>query len=144
MKPMKKLKLSLLLIFTASAFSIASGQEKNAKSQEALLAGTTSDTELVRGKDSTKKNTPSKNTINSSEKKAQKVKFDGIDYYVIDGIWHTKFKNKYILKQAPKGVKLNFIPKGGKMVTMGGKKYYKSNGVFYKKLKGGFYEVVRP
>ncbi len=135
---MKKLKLSLLVIFTVTAFTMINSQEK-VTSQEALLAGTTLDTELIRSKDSTKKN-----TINSSDKKAQKINFKGINYYVIDGLWHTKFKNKFILKQAPKGAKLNFIPKGGKLVTMGGKKYYKSNGVFYKKVKGGFYEVARP
>jgi len=137
-KKMKKLKLNLLVIFMVTSFTMVNSQEK-VTDQEALLAGTTLDTELIRSKDSTKKN-----TINSSDKKAQKVNFNGINYYVIDGLWHTKFKNKFILKQAPKGARLDFIPKGGKLVTMGGKKYYKKNGVFYKKVKGGFYEVARP
>lgn len=136
---MKKLKISLLVLFSIGTFTMVSSQEK-VTSQEELLARTTSDTELIRSKkDSTKKN-----TINSSDRKAQKVNFSGIDYYVIDGLWHTKFKNKFVLKQAPKGARLFFIPKGGKLVTMGGKNYYKKNGVFYKKVKDDFYEVARP
>ena len=140
MNTMRKLKLSLLLICTITAFTMINGQEK-VESQEALLVQNNT---LVTGNDTVKNGVNAKNTINSSDKKAKKVNFDGIDYYVIDGIWYTKFKNKFILKKAPKGAKLTFIPKGGKIVTMGGKKYYKSNGVFYKKVKGGFYEVARP
>ncbi|MCF6348130.1 MAG: hypothetical protein L3J20_07515 [Flavobacteriaceae bacterium] len=85
-----------------------------------------------------------KATINKSEKKVSEITYDGINYYVINGIWHIKFKNKLVLRQAPKGARITFLPKDGKMVTMGGKKYYKSNGVFYKKLKESIYEVARP
>ncbi len=85
-----------------------------------------------------------KATINKSEKKVQEITYDGMSYYVIDGIWHIKFKNKLILRQAPKGAQISFLPKNGKMVVMGGKKYYKSNDVFYKKIKNNLYEVTRP
>ena len=85
-----------------------------------------------------------KKTIKVTEKKEKIVKHDGVTYYVIDGMWHTKMKNRYVLKTAPKGAKTNFIPDGGKIVTLAGKKYYKCRGVFYKKLPGGLYEIERP
>lgn len=86
-----------------------------------------------------------KETIIATKKKEAKiVKHDGITFYVIDGLWHTKMKNKYVLRAAPKGARLDFIPTGGKLVQMGGKKYYKCKGVFYIKTKDGNYEVSRP
>ena len=83
-----------------------------------------------------------KETIKHTEKQETITEHDGITYYVIDGLWHTKMKNKYVLKTAPKGAKLKFLPKNGKLVTMAGKKYYKYRGVFYKK-GNDYYEVVR-
>ena len=85
-----------------------------------------------------------KATINSTDRQIEKTTHDGIDYYIIDGIWYSKFKKRYVLKQAPKGAIINFTPKDGKMVIMGGKKYYKCKGVFYKKTKDSLYEVTSP
>lgn len=85
-----------------------------------------------------------KKTIKITEKKEKLVKHEGVTYYVIDGMWHTKMKNRYVLKTAPKGAKTDFIPEGGKLVTLAGKKYYKCRGVFYKKLPSGQYEIERP
>ncbi len=85
-----------------------------------------------------------KKTIKVTEKKEKVVNHKGITYYVIDGMWHTKMKNRYVLKTAPDGAQTDFIPEGGKLVTLAGKKYYKCRGVFYKKLKNGRYEIERP
>ena len=85
-----------------------------------------------------------KETIKLTEKKEKKVVHKGITYYVIDGMWHTKMKNRYILKTAPEGAQTNFIPEGGKLVTLAGKKYYKCRGVFYRKIENGLYEIDRP
>jgi len=119
---MNKLKLIALLLIAFASFTSVNAQIASAE----------------------KKDSAEKATINNSEKKVREVSHDGIKYYVIDGIWHTKFKNKLVLRQAPKGARVSFLPKNGKIVTMGGKKYYKSNGIFYKKIKGGLYEVARP
>ena len=145
---MKNLILSVLAIFAFTLFNTTNAQE-TIKSQEDLLAKRSSKAKsgkdkLTANEDKSFKVISDKNTINCSDKKAKLISFNGINYYIIDGIWHTKFKNKYILKQAPKGARISFLPKNGKMVTMGGMNYYKSNGVFYKKIKGGFYEVARP
>ena len=130
-----------------SAFTIVGAQEKIKDQKSTSINSTSLTLKSNKPEDRigtiTKVNS-TKKTINISEKTAQKVTFEGIDYYVIEGIWHTKFKNRYVLHKAPKGARLHFIPKGGKTVTMGGRKYYKYNNVFYKKIKGGFYEVVRP
>ena len=109
------------------------------KLMAALLVAFISFTSVNAQVDSTEKA-----TINKSEKEISEIKHDGINYYVINGIWYIKFKNKLVLRRAPKGAKITFLPKDGKMVTMGGKKYYKSNGIFYKKLKGSMYEVTSP
>ena len=85
-----------------------------------------------------------KKTIKVTEKQEKLVVHEGITYYVIDGMWHTKMKNRYVLKPAPEGAQTDFIPDGGKLVTLAGKKYYKCRGVFYKKIKNGLYEIERP
>jgi len=127
---MKKLKLSIFLLLTLTTFSVVNAQEKVNNEGDRVI--------------NEKSKSSSKQTINISDKKPQKISYDGLDYYIIEGIWHIKFKNKLILRQAPKGAKISFLPKNGKTVVMGGKKYYKSNGVFYKTAKGGLYEVTRP
>lgn len=83
-------------------------------------------------------------TIQTEEKKVEKVTHKEMEYHIIDGIWYLKVKERYILKRAPKGAKLKHLPKEGENVVMGGKKYYKLNGVFYKKIKSGLWEVARP
>jgi len=85
-----------------------------------------------------------KPTINSSKKQENIVNYKGVDYYIIEGMWYAKFKKRLVFKQAPTGAKVPFIPGKGEMVTLGGKKYFKCNGVFYKKLKPELYEVTRP
>ena len=82
-------------------------------------------------------------TIRSSEKEINEIVHSGITYYIFNGTWHTKMKNRYVLKNAPKGAKINFKPEGGESVTMHGKKYYKCKGIFYKQNKDSLYEVVR-
>lgn len=85
-----------------------------------------------------------KPTINSSEKKPEKITHKEIDYYIIDGVWYAKMNKRFVLRPAPKGAILKDLPNGTKKATLGGIKYQKLNGVFYKKRKDGLYEVVRP
>jgi len=143
---MKLLKTSLFILFTFFALNNINAQEKIENMENHIPK---EDLTLAEKNAKEAKSDPNKDngkgTINVSDKKSLKVKHDGIQYYVIDGIWYTKFKNKYVLRQAPKGAKTNFIPAGGKMVTMGGVNYYKCKGVFYRKTnKTGIYEIARP
>jgi hypothetical protein len=82
-------------------------------------------------------------TIRTSEKEIEEIIHKGITYYIFNGTWHTKMKNRYVLRNAPKGAKIDFKPAGGEYVTMHGKKYYKCKGIFYKQHKDSLYEVVR-
>ena len=82
-------------------------------------------------------------TIRTSDNKIKQIEFKGINYYIFNGTWHTKSKKRYVLRNAPKGAKINFKPEGGEFVTMHGKKYYKCKGIFYKQHKDSLYEVVR-
>ena len=72
---MKKIKLGLLLIIILTAFNVTQAQDTSKNNVSA------------------KKINSTKSTINSSEKKAKNIKFDNIDYYVIEGMWYTKLKN---------------------------------------------------
>lgn len=119
---MKKLRPILFVVFFFSIASMVNAQET---------------------KENGKVN-KSKSTINATDKIPKKVVFNDLDYYVIDGIWYGKFKNKYVLRQAPEGARIDFLPKNGKIVILVGKKYYKCKGVFYKKTKDGLYQVARP
>ncbi len=87
--------------------------------------------------------TEKKPTINSSKKEPGEFKYKGVNYFIIDGIWYAKYKKRYVFVKAPLGALVPFTPGKGAMVTMGGKKYYKCNGIFYKKLKPDLFEVVR-
>lgn len=88
------------------------------------------------------KDTTSK-TIKSSDVVITEVNYKGITYYIFNSTWHTKMKNRYVLRNAPKGAKIDFKPKGGEYVNMHGKKYYKCKGIFYKEYKDSIFEVVR-
>jgi len=82
-------------------------------------------------------------TIHSTEKEIKEVVHSGITYYIFNGTWYTKMKNRYVLRNPPKGAKITFKPSGGEYVVMHGKKYYKCKGIFYKEHKDSIYEVVR-
>jgi len=85
-----------------------------------------------------------KPTINSSEKKPEKITHKDIEYYIIDGVWYAKINKRFVLRQAPKGAILKDLPNGTEKASLGGIAYQKLNGVFYKKRKDGLYEVARP
>jgi hypothetical protein len=99
-------------------------------SSNEVTAQTVSDTEKTK-------------TIGTSNKEIKEIEHKGITYYVFNGTWHTKMKNRYVLRNAPKGVKISFKPEGGEYVKMHGKKYYHCKGIFYKEHKDSIYEVVR-
>jgi len=120
---MKKFKFSLLIIIVLTSFNFLNAQNN----------------------DIDEKINKNKQTINTTEKKVEKIKFKDIEYYIIEGIWYIKIGNKYVLRQAPKGAKIDFLPTGGEPVVMGGIRYYKCKGIFYKKNRNDdLYEVARP
>ncbi|MCK0130898.1 hypothetical protein MWU59_05215 [Flavobacteriaceae bacterium F08102] len=83
-------------------------------------------------------------TINTTDKESEIVIHKDLEYHIIDGIWYLKSNEKLILRKAPKGARLKRLPKGGEYIVLGGKKYYRLNGVFYKKIKKDLFEVARP
>jgi len=101
-----------------------------------------SNTSTAQEKADTSKTT-TKTIRTSSDKEIKEIVHKGITYYVFNSTWHTKMKNRYVLRNAPKGAKIDFKPDGGEYVTMHGRKYYRCRGIFYKELKDNIYEVVR-
>jgi len=118
---MKRLMIGLIII-------VAFVTSNQVVAQKVIDTSTTS-TETIR--------------TDANKKKIVEIEHKGVIYYVFNGTWHTKMKNRYVLKNAPKGAKISFKPEGGKYVTMHGKKYYRCKGIFYKELKDSIYEVVR-
>ncbi len=118
---MKRLMIGLIIV-------VASVTSNQATAQQELDTSTTS-TKTIR--------------TDEAKNKIFEIEYKGIMYYVFNGTWHTKMKNRYVLKNAPKGAKISFKPEGGKYVTMHGKKYYRCKGIFYKEHKDSIYEVVR-
>ena len=88
-------------------------------------------------------NKTSTKTIGTAKKEIKELVHKGVTYYIFNGTWHTKMKNRYVLRNAPKGAQIDFKPEGGEYVKMHGKKYYHCKGIFYKEIKDGLYEVVR-
>lgn len=82
-------------------------------------------------------------TIRTDKEEIKLIEHNGVTYYIINSTWHTKMKNRYVLRNAPKGARIDFKPKGGEYIIMGGKKYYKCKGIFYKQHKDSIFEVVR-
>jgi len=117
---MKKLILSLLIINVFIFSSTINAQKISDKTKSATTK-----------------------TIHTDNEEIKLVEHNGIKYYIFNSTWHTKMKNRYVLRNAPKGAKIDFKPEGGEFITMGGKKYYKCKGIFYKQHKDSIFEVVR-
>lgn len=66
----------------------------------------------------------------------------GVIFYYAKGVWYKPYGRRYMVCRAPIGIRINYIPKGYKIVRAKGKKYYACNGIWYTK-KRGFYTVVR-
>lgn len=66
----------------------------------------------------------------------------GVNFYYAKGVWYKTSGRRYVVCRAPIGIRVNYIPRGYKIVRIKGKKYYTYNGIWYTK-KRGFYTVVR-
>ena len=64
-----------------------------------------------------------------------------VRYYRADGVWYKKRGRKYVVVNAPVGVKVTTLPRGYRVVKVRGITYYKYKGVYYKR-SGRKYIVV--
>ena len=67
--------------------------------------------------------------------------YDGLDYYLWNGIYYRDFDGKYEVVPAPVGYKIKDLPQGAEQVSVDGVNYYYYYGTYYV-LKGKKYEVV--
>lgn len=93
---------------------------------------------------------------NESEKGAKKVKvrkdrdhkimiqYNHVNYVIIEGNWFEEKGENRKKVTAPIGAKIQQLPKNGEFISQSGNDYYLCKGVYYKKLKGGIYEVANP
>jgi len=65
-----------------------------------------------------------------------------VNYYHSDGVWYHRTRGKYVVVNAPIGVKVKRLPRGYKVVKIRGRKYYKYRGVVYKKHRRNYVVVT--
>lgn len=69
------------------------------------------------------------------------VHHQGVRYHFSNGIWYRPMGPRFVVTAAPVGIKVRFLPRGYRIVRINGRKYYRYNGVIYKR-SGRFYKVV--
>lgn len=85
---------------------------------------------------------PKKGTVVTTIHKPKVYKYGGIKYRFAAGIWYKPYGRRYVVCAAPAGIKINILPRGHKIVYVRGKRYYKYNGIYYKKRGRGYKVVV--
>lgn len=84
---------------------------------------------------------PRYGTVVTTVHKPRIYKFHGIKYRFAAGVWYKPYGRKYVVCAAPVGISISVLPRGHKIVYVRGKRYYKFNGVYYKK-RGRSFKVV--
>ena len=84
---------------------------------------------------------PKYGTVVTTVHKPKIYKYHGITYRLAAGVWYKPLGRRYVVCAPPVGIKVNILPRGHKMVYVRGKRYYKFNGIYYKK-RGRGYKVV--
>ena len=84
---------------------------------------------------------PRSGTVVTTVHKPRIYNYHGITYRFAAGVWYKPFGRRYIVCAAPVGIRINRLPRGHKVVYVHGKRFYKFNGVYYKK-RGRGYRVV--
>jgi len=114
---MKNLKTILFIVICIGAFTLASAQRS-----------------VVRVY-------PKHGTVVTTIHKPRLVIHKKHSYYLSNGIWYKTKGRRYVVVNAPIGIKIKNLPRGNKVVVINGRKLYKYKGVWYKK-SGRHYKVV--
>ncbi len=65
----------------------------------------------------------------------------GVRFHLAGGIWYKTRGKRYVVCAAPAGIKVRRLPRGHRIVYVGGKRYYKYKGILYVK-RGRNFRVV--
>lgn len=84
---------------------------------------------------------PKRGTVVTTIKKPRVVVHKKTNYYIADGVWYKARGRKYVVVNAPVGIKIRTLPRGNKVVVVNGRKLYKYKGVWYKKSGRNFIVV---
>lgn len=84
---------------------------------------------------------PKHGTVVTSVHNPRLVIHKGVRYHLAAGIWYKARGNRFVVCAAPRGVVINSLPIGHKVVLIGGKRYYAYKGVHYQRF-GKTYKVV--
>ncbi len=75
---------------------------------------------------------------------AHAVWWSGARYAFHDGIWYSPGPHGFVVVRPPFGVVVPVLPVFRTVVVIGGLSYLYANGVYYREVIGGGYEVVPP
>lgn len=75
---------------------------------------------------------------------AHSVWWSGARYAFHEGIWYSPAPHGYVVVRPPFGVVVPVLPIFRTVVVIGGLTYLYANGVYYREVVGGGYEVVPP
>jgi hypothetical protein len=84
---------------------------------------------------------PKHGTVVTTIHKPRLVIHHGVRYHLASGIWYKSRGNRYVVCAAPRGVVINSLPRGHRVVFIKGRKFYAYKGIHYQKV-GRTYKVV--
>ncbi|MBT8289933.1 MAG: hypothetical protein KJO93_03805 [Muriicola sp.] len=84
---------------------------------------------------------PKHGTVVTTVNKPRLVIHKGIRYHIAAGVWYKTRGRKYVVTAAPRGIVINTLPRGHKVVFIKGRKYFAYKGIHYKRI-GRTYKVV--
>jgi len=84
---------------------------------------------------------PKHGTVVTTIHKPRLVLHQGIRYHYASGVWYKSRGRNFIVCAAPRGILINSLPIGHKVVVVKGRKLYTYRGVRYQRTGRG-YKVV--
>jgi len=85
---------------------------------------------------------PKHGTVVTTVIKPRVVVHKKTNFYFADGVWYKTKGKRYVVVNAPVGVKVRRLPRARKVVIIKGRKFYKYRGIWYKKIAGGYTVVT--
>jgi hypothetical protein len=82
--------------------------------------------------------------VHSAPAHSRVVLWGGVNYRYHDSVWYAPGARGYVVVRPPLGLVFRERPAFATVVGLGALAYLVANGVYYRELRGGGYEVVAP
>lgn len=84
---------------------------------------------------------PKQGTVVQVVNRPTVVVHDRVSYRFADGVWYRPQGNSFVVCAAPVGIRVRSLPRGRRIVRIGGRKLYRYRGVHYQRIGGAFVVV---